>query len=91
MRQLFESSTAMLYRDIELALASGAPKTLERAMHSMKAADAQIGAMEMAARAGCFETAGREGRPSQPQWLAQLRHAHDRLRAAWPPASRLAA
>ncbi len=87
-RQLFEDDTRRRLGEADAAFDAGDRATVQRLMHALRSASAQVGAMEMSTLAGTIEMALRAGGPLQPQWPVQWRSAWSRLESAWGSAKR---
>ncbi|MEO8250050.1 MAG: Hpt domain-containing protein, partial [Burkholderiales bacterium] len=79
MLQLFESASAAVLDEFELAFAGPDAPTLLRCVHTLKSSSAQVGALELAAIAAGYEQDINSGRPAAPDWLDRLRAARSRL------------
>ena len=84
-RQLFEDDARGKLDEVARAFRAGDRATVQRQMHSLRSASAQVGALELAALAGSIEGALRAGDPLQPQWPGQWQAAWSRLEDAWRP------
>jgi signal transduction histidine kinase/CheY-like chemotaxis protein/HPt (histidine-containing phosphotransfer) domain-containing protein len=82
-RQLFEDDTRRKLDEVARAFRAGDRATVQRQMHSLRSASAQVGALELAALAGSIEMALRAGDPLQSQWPDQWQAAWSRLEDAW--------
>ena len=89
-RRTWSTSTRRRLGEADAAFDAGDRATVQRLMHALRSASAQVGAMEMSTLAGTIEMALRAGGPLQPQWPVQWRSAWSRLESAWGSAKRAA-
>ena len=82
-RQLFEDDTRVKLGEVDSAFQAGDRAAVQRQMHALRSASAQVGALELAGLAGVIEGALRAGDPLQAQWPGQWQAAWSRLEAAW--------
>ncbi|MBP8306432.1 MAG: response regulator [Burkholderiaceae bacterium] len=82
-RKLFEDDTRRQLGEIDIAFRADDKVTVQRQMHALRSASAQVGALELSALAGSIDTALRGGGPLQPHWSGQWQAAWSRLEEAW--------
>jgi len=82
-RQLFEDDTRVKLGEVDSAFQAGDRAAVQRQMHALRSASAQVGALELAGLPGVIEGALRAGDPLQAQWPGQWHAAWSRLEAAW--------
>jgi len=82
-RQLYEDDTRQKLAQADKAFQEGDCTKVQRQMHALRSASAQVGAFELSTLAGAIEATLRAGGPLQPQWPDQWKSAWSRLEAEW--------